>query len=268
MISQLITSGALILLASNGFSQNIPLQKNIQELVLKAQDGTEIAITETNQQKETIIIICHGIIQYKDAPIMRQIAAEFIDSYDVINMDMRGHGKSKGKCTLGALEPQDLKVVVDYARQNHKKVGVIGFSLGAAATVVEAAKYKNIDSLILISPFARVREVNIKFWRKEAFMSLEKNLKDKKRKVKIGNIFLPRQDPIDVIAQVSPIPVLFIHSTKDWVIDINHSQRLYKKAKEPKELLILESSQHAEHIYDQLPQRLINACKDWFSKTL
>ncbi|MEW6094958.1 MAG: alpha/beta fold hydrolase [bacterium] len=239
-----------------------------KEIKVKTEDEVEIAFNEIYRGKEKVIIVCHGIKQYKDSPIFTKIAREFEDDYDVINMDLRGHGKSGGRCTLTALEVHDLKAIVDYARKRHKKVGVIGFSLGAATSILEAATYKNIDSLILISTFTKVSKVNLRFWKKPALHSIKDHLNDPNLKVKIGNVFLSKQEPIDVIDKISPTPVLFLHGTEDWVIDTSHSQELYEKAKNPKKLIIFENVAHAERLYEKFPERFKKVCLEWFNETM
>ncbi len=247
------------------------LPKGYKEINVKTEDGIKIAFNELSRGKNKVIIVCHGIKQYKDSPIFIMIAREFEDDYDIINMDLRGHGKSGGKCTLTALEVYDLKAVVDYAREKYKKIGVIAFSLGAATAVLETANYKNIDSLILVSPFTKVSQVNFKFWEKSAIHSLKTYLNDSNQKVKMGNVFLSKQDPIEIIDKISPTPMLFLHGAEDWVIDASHSQRLYEKAQQPKRLILFENAAHAEHlyqIYQKFPEKFRKVCLEWFEETM
>lgn len=248
------------------------LPKGYNEIRVKTEDGIEIAFNEIDREKEKVIIICHGIKQYKDSLTFTMMAREFEDDYDVINMDLRGHGRSGGKCTLTALEVYDLKAVVDYAYKKHKKIGVIGFSLGAATSILTAATYKNIHSLILVSPFAKLAHVNFKFWKMSAvfsiFSNIKNNLRDKGRSVKIGNVFLDKKDPIDVIDKISNTPILFLHGAKDWVIDPSHSQRLYQKANPPKRLIIFENAVHAEQLYEKFPEKFKIVCLEWFRETM
>jgi len=247
---------------------DLMLPHGYKEIKVTTEDKIEIAFNEFCSGKDKMIILCHGIKQYKDSPIFTKMAREFENDYDVINMDIRGHGKSGGRCTLTSLEVYDLKAVVDYARQTHKKVGVIGFSLGAATAVLETVNYKNIDSLILVSAFTDVSKVNLRFWERPAMQTIKDHLKDRKLKVKMGNVFLSKEDPIDVVDEISPVPVLFLHGAKDWVIDVSHSQRLYEKAKEPKRLIIFEGATHAERLYEKFPDRFKKICLQWFEKTM
>ena len=65
----------------------------------------------------------------------------------MIAFDFRGHGKSNDVFTWTALEQKDLQAIIAYAKENkYAKIGVIGFSLGAAIALIEAGCQKNIDS--------------------------------------------------------------------------------------------------------------------------
>ena len=46
------------------------------------------------------------------------------------------------------------------------------------------------------------------------------------------------------VAQIAPIPILFLHGTADQVIAPKHSQILYALAGEPKRLVLLEGGTH------------------------
>lgn len=272
MIKLLLLAQLIILTSCAEFKdirkEDIMLPEGYKEIRVKTEDGIEIAFNEIYRGKEKVIIVCHGIKQYKDSPVFTKIAREFENDYDVINMDLRGHGRSGGRCTLTALEVHDLKAVVDYARKRYKKVGVVSFSLGASTSILEVAKYKNVDSLILISPFTKVSKVNFRFWKNPAIHSIKDDMNDSKRKVKMGNVFLSKQAPIDVIDKIYPIPVLFLHGAEDWVIDASHSHKLYEKAKQPKKLIIFENVAHAEQLYEKFPEKFKKVCFEWFEETM
>ncbi|MFH1562802.1 MAG: alpha/beta fold hydrolase [Nitrospirota bacterium] len=249
--------------------------EEFNEIKVQSSDEIEIAFNELNTGKDKVIIICHGIMQSKDSQIFTKIAREFEENYDIINMDLRGHGRSGGGCTLTSMEVQDLKAVVDYAHKRHKKVGVLGFSLGAATAILESAEYKNIDSLILVSPFTKISKVNFEFWKMQATQTTPAKefikaclVTDTNRRIKIGNIFLCKTAPIAVVDKISPTPILFLHGKDDWVIDCSHSQKLYEKAKEPKKLVIFEDAFHAEYIYEKFPEKFKEVCLEWLEETM
>ncbi len=66
-------------------------------------------------------------------------------------------------------------------------------------------------------------------------------------KLRIGNIFSRKINPIDVVDQISPIPLLIIQGEKDPIIFKHHAEQLYKKAKEPKKLWLIQPSEVPTH---------------------
>ncbi len=229
--------------------------------------GLKIAITHEGVQKEQVVIIAPGFFTSKDTKTYKRIAGDLKNDFDVIAMDFRGHGKSEGFYTYSAKEKEDLKAVIDYAKSHYKKIGVIGFSYGGTTSMIQTAEYKNIDSLVCVGSPMASEEIEFKWWTPEAF-----HLGIKKFEwgngVRSGSPFLKKIRPIDVVASIAPIPILFIHGTGDPTVDHRHSQRLYEAAREPKKLKLFENGSHAEEIYRRYPEDFMRAVKEWFAKTL
>jgi fermentation-respiration switch protein FrsA (DUF1100 family) len=54
--------------------------------------------------------------------------------------------------------------------------------------------------------------------------------------------------PAASIEALSPIPVLFIHGEQDLIVPVHHSQRLYDRAREPKQLWVVPDSGHIQAV--------------------
>jgi pimeloyl-ACP methyl ester carboxylesterase len=240
-------------------------------LTLKIEDATEIAFDHYKMGNSGVIVLAHGFFNNKDAYLFKKIAEMFSKEYDVISFDFRGHGKSEGKYTWTFKEEEDLRAIILYAKEKgYKKIGVIGFSLGAAVTLIEASKNSAIDSIIAVSTPYDFRKMDFHFWEKEMLNDLKLNLgfKGKGKGIRPGNLFLKKTRPIDVINKLAPKPVLFIHGEKDWLIKPYHSQKLFEMTKEPKKIYIVKEAGHAEKIFDDHKEEFEQACKDWFNETL
>ena len=113
-------------------------------------------------------------------------------------------------------------------------------------------------------------KIDYRFWEKEMLEDLKLNLgaKGKGKGLRPGNPFLPKVRPIDVVAKIAPRPILFIHGRQDWLIHPIHSAKLFRKAKQPKKLVLVDNAGHAEKIYDINPDKFIKICSDWFVQTL
>lgn len=233
-------------------------------------DNNKISFNHINNGYAEVIIIAHGFYNNKDTVLFQSIAQEFSKKYDVIVFDFRGHGQSDGLFTWTSEEAQDLRTMVTYAKkQGYQKVGVIGFSLGAAIALIEGATNRDIDSIVSVSAPYDFWKINYHFWEEGMLEDLKRNLgpKGKGKSIRPGNPFLDKVRPIDIVADISPIPVLFIHGKDDWLITAAHSEKLFKKAKEPKQIAIIDKAGHAEVIYDAFPERFLELSLGWFEKS-
>jgi fermentation-respiration switch protein FrsA (DUF1100 family) len=164
-----------------------------------------------------------------------------------------------------------LQAVITYAKVNHyAKIGVIGFSFGAAIALIEASSHQNIDSVIAVSAPADLKSINYHFWEKDMWKDLILNFGQKGRGkgIRLGSASLQKIRPIDIVSKISPAPILFIHGEKDWLIKPSHSQRLFDMAKPPKALTIIKNGGHAERIFDEFGDQFMKICLDRFRETL
>ncbi len=78
------------------------------------------------------------------------------DGVDVLAFDLRAQGESGGDTlTFGAREQDDVLGAVAFARaRGARHVAVLGFSMGAAAAMLAAARSPDIEALALDSAFA------------------------------------------------------------------------------------------------------------------
>lgn len=238
---------------------------------IATQDDHEIAIRHFKGNHQEVVILAHGFYNNKDAYLFKSMAENFSREWDVISFDFRGHGESEGLFSWTSCECLDLRAAVDYAKtQGYSRIGVIGFSLGAAVTLIEAGQNRDIHSVIAVSAPYNFWKINYRFWEKEMLSDLQLNLgpKGKGKGVRPGNPFMTKIRPIDVVHKISPTPVFFIHGRRDWLIHPLHSVKLMRKAKKPKKLLLVPETGHAEKIYDAKPDILMEACVEWFSDTL
>jgi len=244
---------------------------DIKTSTAKTSDKKNICFDHYSAQRESLVILAHGFYNNKDAYLFKKIAVDFSKRYDVISFDFRGHGKSTGLFSWTARETKDLSAIIDYAQtKEYRHIGLIGFSLGAAVAIIEAAANKRISSLICVSAPENVWKINLHFWEKEMINDLKLNLgeKGKGKFIRPGNPFLRKTNPIDVIDKVSPVPVLFIHGQKDWLIKKSHSEKLFEKALFPKRIKIFKNAGHAEKIFDKFPKEFKQECFSWLDQTI
>jgi pimeloyl-ACP methyl ester carboxylesterase len=78
------------------------------------------------------------------------------DGFDVLAFDLRAQGESDGDTlSFGAREQDDVLGAVAFARaRGARHVAVVGFSMGAAAAMLAAARSPDVEALVLDSAFA------------------------------------------------------------------------------------------------------------------
>lgn len=195
-----------------------------------------------NNQSNSLVIVCHGHGANKGDVLF---AAKFLhnNGYNILLFDFRAHGESEGYlATLGWLEPNDLKAAINYAknRTNPENIGVIGFSMGGTTAITTAGQISEIRAVVADSAFADrsklIRKaVNlplldyiIVFLAQIQGMNMHENL------------------PLDYASEISPSALLIIQGDQDRLVETEDAELLYSKAKQPKELWLVENTPHVQ----------------------
>jgi len=236
-----------------------------QEKYLIAADGKKLSIRRLGKGHKEAVVIVPGYNQSKNAKIFQKMALDFVEDFDCISIDMRGQGNSEGLCTFGSKETADLKILFDYAHRFYKTVHVIAFSMGAFTTVNEVARFNNVSDIVLVSSPMNFKDIEGCFWKPGAVRVGIHSIKEGDASFTFGNPFLKKEIPIDTIANVK-VPILFMHGTRDPIVDIRHSQTLYKIANFPKKLIVFENGNHAEELYRQFPEEFMKIAKEFFKE--
>ena len=72
--------------------------------------------------------------------------------------------------------------------------------------------------------------------------------------------------PEDIIDKIEA-PILFIAGEKDPTVYCWHTEELYKKANEKKQLEIIKNGLHAEDLFLKDMIYFVKLCKDWLQNT-
>ncbi|MDD5173883.1 MAG: alpha/beta fold hydrolase [Candidatus Omnitrophica bacterium] len=249
------------------FADNIQRSSGI----LYTSDNIEISCDHYRRGFDSVVIICPGFFNSKDNRWMRKTVDMLLGEYDVIIFDFRGHGKSAGKYTWSAKEKADVDTVVNYAiSRGYKNIGILAFSLGAAAAVNDAAARNDIKSMVLISCPSAFNSIDYHFWEPGMWADLKDNIDSKwaGKGARTGSILLHKEDPINSIGGIKDAAILFINGDEDWVIKPWHSKTLYDKTNTYKKIEIIEGGFHAERLIQFHYDRMSRLILDWFSKTL
>jgi fermentation-respiration switch protein FrsA (DUF1100 family) len=182
--------------------------------------------------------------------------------YRVILVDYRGYGKSDGQATLdGAID--DIKNTLQYVVDHFPGAGpliVMGQSIGASMSiyaVASSAVKQKIDGLVLVAPFSDYHKV--------AQETLSKSWLTWLFQYPLSWTINNDYRPLEYIKSVNPVPVYFIHGKSDNIISMEHSQKLFKLALEPKKLFLIEGGHNdiaATRKYREVLISVLNEIKD------
>ena len=196
-------------------------------------------------------MLCHGIGtgRRECLPIALRFSAA---GYNVLCFDFRAHGMSDGQfSSVGLHETNDVIGAVQYLKQrpevDPKRIGVVGFSMGAVATIQAAAQCADIAAVVADSAYASFLEAVRYSFRVVArlphFPIAPVAMHWAKWMVHVDPSELR---PVDVIGRISPRPILVTHGTLDEIVPLRHAYTLFKAAEEPKELWIVPGAHHVE----------------------
>lgn len=236
---------------------------------VQARDGVRIAFNHYhNGGGGAAVIACHGFFSSKEARSHRRFSQALVQACDVISMDFRGHGRSGGLYTFSAREDADLEAVLEWAAPRFARLGLIGFSLGAAIAINTASRHPGrVRSLVAVSAPSEFERIEFRWWTPRALCAGLASLGPGSG-CRPGNLFLPKERPVERIRALSQLPVLFIHGTADPIVGLQHSRRLHEAAPGPKHLEVIPGGGHAEWLFREDPETFSRLVLSWFSRTL
>jgi len=237
---------------------------------LLTSDNYRIHYDHYKDGHQNVIVIAHGFFNSKQAILLKQLAESLNDEYDVILFDFRGHGQSKGLFYWTSKEYLDLVSIVEFASKTYQSIGLIGFSLGAAISIIAASKTSLINSIIAISAPVEFRKIDFRFWKLSIKNDLFYNLFGEGRNgkgVRPGPFWFKKEKPLEIVKKIE-IPIFYIHGDSDWVIRYWHSEELYKSTSALKRLNIIKNGPHAEYLFLAHRDEMLRLIREWFRETL
>ncbi|MDQ3811276.1 MAG: alpha/beta hydrolase [Chloroflexota bacterium] len=197
------------------------------------------------------IVLCHGVWTGRRECL--PLALRFLAAgYNVLCFDFRAHGLSGGRYTsVGHHETNDVIGAVEYLSQRPDldpgRIGVIGFSMGAAATIQAAARCDKIAAVVADSAYADFIDAARYSFHLVGRLPHYPFAPIAMRWAKwIVNVDASQMRPIDLIGRIGPRPVLIAHGELDEIVPVRHAYTLFKAAEEPKELWIMPGALHVQ----------------------
>ncbi|MBW3536318.1 MAG: alpha/beta fold hydrolase [Actinobacteria bacterium] len=223
---------------------------------LLADDGVRLRAHRVTPRSSVIatVVLVHGFASSSRTPAVHAMAHALArHGIEVIVPDLRGHGRSRGRCTLGSDEPRDVEAAVRAARADLPVI-TVGVSLGAAACVVHAGTYGGVAATVAISSPARWAGTGhlkasdrvgryASSWKGRALVAAVVRTRLAPRRS-------PRRAPEDVVADISPARTVIVHDPTDHFFDGTHATALYEAARDPKQMWWYEGRGHGVDLFD------------------
>jgi dipeptidyl aminopeptidase/acylaminoacyl peptidase len=156
------------------------------------------------------------------------VAAARPVSFAVLMIDLRGHGgSSTARLTYGARESQDVLGAVDWLRaRGHGRIGVLGASMGAAASLVAAAEEPAIAAVVADSAFADLGDVLRRNYPRKTRLPAASFAATALLARWLTGVDLGRFRPLDAAGALASRLVLLIHGEGDRLVPCEHAHRL------------------------------------------
>ncbi len=225
------------------------------------------------EDSDEVIIMVHGAEQHRADPgvKMLDIACELVEhDYSVLMFDLRGHGESEGnRMSAGYYETRDLGGAVDYvAGLGFEDIGVLGFSMGAVTAILTAADDDNIDAIVSDSAYADLNDmIEPQFAERSSFPKFF--LRPLLFMVKmVYGVDFTAIKPVEVVGDIAPRPILFIHGELDDTVPVAHAYSLMEASDNPlNELWVVSDVGHVE-AYATYPEEYMDRVTAFFDEAL
>lgn len=229
---------------------SVPREKELaglSDVVFSARGGPTLKGWYLPSHNGAAVVLAHGHGGNR-AQLVPEFRALARAGFGVLAFDWRAHGESGGEVsTWGQLEQEDLKAALDFACARKdvdpRRVGVLGFSVGAAVAVEVASRDPRVAALVLTGGLTTLEEATRYDMRGWGWLSQEPAL----WLLSLRGIEVASVRPIDKLCQLSPRPVLIVDGDRDTTEPSGQGERLFAAACEPKQLFVAHGAGHGEY---------------------
>ena len=238
-----------------------PRWRRDERILLRTLDGVPISAARLAGPADApcTIVLVHGFLNSSRSPVVHAFARVLAQRVNLIAPDLRGHGASGGRVTLGVLEPYDVAAAVDAAPAGLPVV-TVGTSLGGVAVLRHAGLLGGVAGTVAISAPA---------WKdldgREGARRLNRFVASRAGRQAAARLLRTRVGPLppftdmsDAVASIAPAFTLLVHDPEDIYFGEEHPRALYGWANEPKDLWLLPGTGHGSDLLTpDLAERLL-----------
>ena len=214
-----------------------------------------------NTAPAACIITCHGLFSSKDSAKFIQLGERFArEHFALLRFDFRGCGESDGlvEDTTITGRKEDLEAAMAFIQRHipssDPRVGFLGSSLGGFISLLVAPSYPSVKAVVTWAT-----PISFDGMREAINQNTAPRLKE--------DFFIDvrRYSAYRFVPRVHNL--LIIHGDRDETVPVEHAQRLYQAAREPKQLEIVTG---ADHVFSNGTHReaALEASLNWFKQYL
>ncbi len=206
---------------------------------LRTADGVTLRGSYLARAGDTSVLLAHGFAANRRKPSYARLAQGIARELPVLALDLRGHGASRGRSTLGDREAMDVEAGVEWLRRlGFSRVVLVGASMGGTAVLHAAARGVEVLGVAVVSapavfraePPSRALAQLDSVWRSAV----------RRRALRLGfGVALagPEQwrdppHPVQMVAEVQA-PLLVVHGDDDGYFPLDDAQQLARASAGP-----------------------------------
>lgn len=205
----------------------------------------------------TVVVLAHGFSGHLEKDHLLRMVAGLAEHCAVLAVELRGHGRSGGRSTLGDREVLDLDVAVASARAHgFTEVVTVGFSMGGSVVLRHAALVGDetlhaVDAVVAVSAPSRwyVRDtvpMRRLHWLVERRLGRVVARHVLRTRISAAGWDPLPPSPVELVGRIAPVPLLLVHGDSDAYFTVEHPRALHAAAGAPVELWLEEGLGHAE----------------------
>lgn len=204
-------------------------------------------------------LFVHGIPGFEKNHDIAQNLNEL--GWTALVIHLRGSWGSGGSYNIPG-QVEDVMAALDYllAQDSHiDRLAVIGYSLGARAAIVSAVQDARIGAVVSLSGLHDFGEMMIGDELIEAALPVLSGVTGDDIRKQWSSL-ISDHNPIEVIAQLAPRPILIIHGSADEDVPTYGAPALAEAAGDNATLVMIED---ADHGFTDLREKLIEVVTTW-----
>lgn len=232
------------------------LLENSENITMTSEDHLKLNGYYIDQDSDICVIMIHGY-RVDSASLISPIKKIKKQNYNILAIDLRGHGKSEGDYIgMGWDERKDVLKWIDYLITKNPRLSIFlyGISMGGA-TVMNVSGEKlphQVKGIIEDCGYTDVwnvfkEHIDMNETKSEIFLRMASLVTLIRAGYRLEDV-----QPIEQVKK-SKVPLLFIHGDEDNFIPSEMVYQLYHATKCEKELLVVKGAGHADS-YSKDPQ--------------